>query len=180
MGRKWGSNEGIHIGDIFKCNEECAWYCPYTHEEYYQVVALRGRTQVVLNAIRSEICINEGIAEDSPVSWHRRLVRPLPGQFMSLDEMPYSCAYEKDGKWIRFGGDRVTAWVSPERTPDGRLLLREVGELAVYYLPAQSKDWEPWDAETIQKMEEYCRARDEVVLKYGWDNKEAPWPEYPL
>lgn len=64
MGRKWGSNESIRIGDIFECiSVLSSWARP----EYYQVVALRGRTQVMLHAIRSETYINEGIAEDSPL-----------------------------------------------------------------------------------------------------------------
>jgi len=50
MGSKWGSNEDIHIGDIFQC-----WFGPYVGQpdsDYYQVAALRGRTQVVLRPLR--------------------------------------------------------------------------------------------------------------------------------
>lgn len=178
MGRKWGSNEGIHIGDIFKCVWELGtWY----REEYYQVVALRGRTQVVLHAVHSETYINEGIAEDS--SLRRERTRPLPGQFMRADEMPEVPPirmYEKQGKLILDAGERVTAWVSLERMPTGRLLLREVGNLGCYFIQGKPRDWELWDAETIQKLEEYAHQADEVLRRHDKGETDVPWPEYPL
>ena len=181
MGKKWGSNEDIHIGDIFDCivsNDLGA------RPEYYQVVALRGRTQVILHAIRSETYINEGISEDSPLYWHRKRTRPLPGQFMTEDEMWTKREYQKRGKTIRITGEEVTAWVSPDRMPDGRPILLEVGELprrwGIYYILAQPKSWEPWDAETIQKLEEYRRQEAEVLNRRWEGETDAPWPEYPI
>ena len=50
MGSKWGSNEGIRIGDIFAC--WCGPYVDRPETNYYQVTALRGRTQVVLRPLR--------------------------------------------------------------------------------------------------------------------------------
>lgn len=181
MGRKWGSNEDIHVGDIFDCIASAS---PFARPDYYQVVALKGRTQVVLHAIHSETYINEGISEDSPLSRYRKRDRPLPGQFMREDEMREIREYRKQGKLIRFAGERVTAWVSPDRAGNGRLLLYEVGEigrgLGVYYTLAEPKDWEPWDAEAIRKLEEYERAYNEVLREHLNGNKEVPWPEYPL
>ena len=179
MGKRWGSNEDIHIGDIFNCEGLIP------RPDYYQVVALRGKTQVVLHAIHSETYINDGIAEDSPLS--RKRTRPMPGQFMREDEMPGPgvYAYWKRDKEIRVIGEKVTAWVSLDRKPDGSPILLEVGELSrkfeIYYTLARPKDWEPWDEETIQKLEEYERARDEVFReRFLKGNKEVPWPEYPI
>lgn len=66
MGKKWGSNKGIHVGDVFSCYRGI-----HDHLEYYQVVGLRGQTQGVLHAIRSETYIQEGISEDGPMRYHR-------------------------------------------------------------------------------------------------------------
>ena len=181
MGKKWGSNEDIRIGDIFDCIvSENLWARP----EYYQVVALRGRTQVILHAGRSETYINEGISEDSSLHWHRKRTRPLPGQFMTEDEMWVIVEYQRRGKTIRITGEKVTAWVSPDRSPDGSPILLEVGELprrwGIYYRLAQPKDWEPWDAEMIQKLEEYRRQENEAIVRQWKGETDVPWPEYPL
>lgn len=179
MGKKWGSNENIHIGDIFDCYEPNV--LRDTRPEYYQVVALRGRTQVVLHAIHSETYINEGIAEDSLL--RRERTRPLPGQFMTEDEM-WTQEYRMRDKLIRISGEKVTAWVSPDRRLDGRLVLYEVGEiprsLGISYVLALPKDWEPWDAETIQKLEEYERATQERMHRSLEGDHDSPWPEYPI
>jgi len=79
MGNKWGSNEGIRTGDIFGC-----WYGPYVvrpDSDYYQVAALRGKTQVVLRPLRMETYINEGIEKDSPLYWLRERKRPVVSQY---------------------------------------------------------------------------------------------------
>ena len=81
MGKKWGSNEDIHIGGIFCCYAD-SW------PEYYQVTALRGRTQVILHAVRSEIYINEGIAESSSLYWRRERTWPLTGQLLRTRPWP--------------------------------------------------------------------------------------------
>ena len=150
MGSKWGSNEGIRIGDIFWC-----WCGPYADQpasDYYQVVALRGKTQVVLRPLRTERYINEGIEEGSPLHWNREQERPLPGQFLTASELIAMARYER-GKEIMRTGEEVTAWVLPERTVEGRLLLQEVRWGSTFSL-AHPEDWEPWDAETIQRLEE--------------------------
>lgn len=51
MGNKWGSNEGICVGDIFEC-----MFGPYLgapDSDYYQVAALRGRTQAAFRPLRT-------------------------------------------------------------------------------------------------------------------------------
>lgn len=131
MGSKWGSNEDIHIGDIFQC-----WFGPYVGQpdsDYYQVAALRGRTQVVLRPLRME------------------RNQPLPGQFMTAGELMARARYER-GKEIRRTGEEVTAWVLPDRTVEGRLLLQEIYWKSSFSL-AQPEDWEPLDTETIRQME---------------------------
>ncbi len=150
MSKKWGSNEGIRIGDIFWC-----WCGPYVGQpdsDYYQIVALRGKTQVVLRPLRMETYINDGIEKDSPLYWLRERKRPLPGQFMTADELVAMARYER-GKEIRRTGEEVTAWVLPDKTVEGRLLLQEVRWGSIFSL-ARPEDWEAWDAETIRRMEE--------------------------
>ena len=132
---------------------------------YYQVVSLRGRTQVVLRPIRTEKYINEGIGEGSPIYWYREQNRPLPGQFMTASELIAFARYER-GKEIRRTGEEVTAWVLPDRTVDGRLLLQEVRWHAAYSL-ALPGDWEPWDAETVKQLEEEdLQARKELAQRW--------------
>lgn len=144
MGKKWGSNEGIRIGDIFEC-----WGSPYLDQpdsNYYQVVALRGKTQVVLRPLQMATYINEGIAEDSPLHWRRERKRPLPGRFMTAEHL--------------------IVWVLPDRTIEGRPQLREVRWNAIYSL-ALPEDWEPWDAETIKQLEEEdLQARKELAQRW--------------
>ena len=162
MGKKWGSNEGIRIGDIFEC-----WDGPYLDRpdsDYYQVVALRGKTQMVLRPLQMETYINEGIAEDSPLHWRRERKRPLPGRFMTAEHLIARVRYER-GKEIRRTGEEVTAWVLPGRTIEGRPQLREVRWGAIYSL-ALPEDWEPWDAETIKQLEEEdLQARKELAQR---------------
>lgn len=105
MGNKWGSNEGIHVGDIFECM--CGPYSGDPDSYYYQVTALRGRAQVVLRPLRAE----------------RK--RPLPGQFLTEDEVSAMVRYER-GREIRRTGLEVTAWVHPVRTAEGGVQLQEV------------------------------------------------------
>ena len=163
MGKKWGSNEGIRIGDIFEC-----WGGPYLDQpdsNYYQVVALRGKTQVVLRPLQMATYINEGIAEDSPLHWRRERKRPLPGRFMTAEYLIAQVHYER-GKEIRRTGEEVTAWVLPDRTIDGRPQLREVRWSAIYTL-ALPEDWEPWDAETIKQLEEEdLQTRKELAQRW--------------
>ena len=154
MGKKWGSNEDIHVGDIFHCDCVCS---SSGRPHYYQVVALRGRTQVVLHAIRSETYTQEGISEDGPMHYHRTRIRPLIGQFMAREDMWEICEFEVRGKRIRVTGEEVTAWVCPERRPDGTPWLLEVGpggwRLGYCYEPEQPENWEPWDLETAKRLE---------------------------
>lgn len=153
MGKKWGSNEGIHVGDIFAC-----WAGPYGGQpdsDYYQVTALHGKTQVVLRPLRMERYIQEGIESGSPLDLFRERKRPLPGQIMSADELTATAHYEH-GKEIRRTGVEVTAWVLPDRTAEGRTLLQEV-HWRCQYTFALPEDWEPWEAETIKRMEEEAR-----------------------
>lgn len=168
MGKKWGSNEDIHIGDIFRCDNI---HSLSGRPLYYQVVGLRGRTQVVLHAIWSETYTQEGISEDGPLYFYRTRTRPLPGQFMARQDMWEICAFWKGDKCIEISGEEVTAWVYPERRPDGTPWLLEVGpggwRLGYYYEPERPEDWEPWDAETARQKEEEERARQEA-----WDKGE--------
>lgn len=120
MGSKWGSNEGIRIGDIFAC--WCGPYVDRPETNYYQVTALRGRTQVVLRPLRME----QG--------------RPLPGQFMTAGELVTLVRYEH-GKEIRRIGEEVIAWVLPYKTVEGEFLLNEVRWRSVFsqVLPGEEK-----------------------------------------
>ena len=180
MVRKWGSNENIRIGDIFTYDDFIRNYDSF-RREYYQVVALRGRTQVVLRAIRSETYINEDIAEGSPLFWRRERSRPLPGQFIDEDkEWPVHSCWKGD-KEIIDNWQTVTAWVRPCLAYGERPMLREISEfsrktgIVFEYILELPEDWEPWDAEKIQVMEEYERKQDEdrahAIQKY----REEPW-----
>ena len=179
MGKKWGSNEDIHIGDIFRC-----WTVNSFRPDYYQVVSLRGRTQVILRAIQSETYINEGIDDYSLLFLHRERTRPLPGRFADENEGWPVHGYRKGDREILVTWQTVTAWVHPCRTSEGRPQLQEVGEfsrrLGITYSLELPKDWEPWDAETIQKLEEYERQRNEVCARHLKGETDVPWPEYPI
>lgn len=173
MGQKWGSNEGIHIGDIFEC-----WYGPYMSEpdsDYYQVVALRGKTQVVLRPLRTEKYINERIEKGSPLYWCREQKRPLPGQFMTADELLPMVRYKR-GREIRRTGVEATAWVQPYRTVENRPCLQEVRWKSSFVL-ALPEDWEPWDAEKIKELEEEDRAEKEAFKEQmeRFRRGEAKW-----
>lgn len=163
MAQKWGSNEDIHIGDIFQSEEAWSLY-----SLYYQVTALRGKTQVVLHAIDSERYINELIQEDSPLYWRRKQERPLPGQFLDEGELGVY-GFQQRGKWIRLTQERVTAWVLPDPVFGDRLQLRAVGlpwkKWGLCFYSLRPEDWEPWDAETIRRMEEEDRAEHEELRK---------------
>lgn len=155
---KWGSNEGIRIGDIYEY-----WYSPYIDQadsNYYQVVALRGRTQVVLRPLRME--------QD----------RPLPGQFMTASELTPQVRYER-GKEIRRTGEEVIAWVLPYKTAEGEFLLSEVRWRAVLsqVLP---EDREPGDTEAIKQMEEeYLQARKELAQRWLGEQRGLElWTKY--
>lgn len=162
MENKWGSNEGIRIGDIFECL--CGPYLGNPDSAFYQVTALRGGTQVVLRPLRTERYINEGIGEDSPLSLFRERTRPLPGQFLTADDVSAMVRYER-GREIRRTGLEVTAWVLPKRTAEGRVQLQEVRWGSTFSL-AHPEDWAPWDAETIRQMEEKTlQEREEYA---GW------------
>ena len=167
MGKKWGSNEDIHVGDIFHCYS--AGIPSSGRPKYYQVVALRGKTQVVLHAIRSETFFNEGIPGTDLWEDGLNRTRSLPGQFMTEQEMWKICAFEVRGKRVRITGEEVTAWVQPERRPDGRPWLLEVGpggwRLGYYYELERPEDWEPWTAETFKRWEEEDRARQAEQAK---------------
>lgn len=167
MGKKWGSNEDIHVGDIFRC--ENVWMSPSGRPEYYQVVALRGKTQVVLHAVQSETYTQEGISEDGPLYFYRTRTRPLPGQFMAKEEMWEIHEFEVRGKRVRITGEEVTAWAEPNRWPDGRPQLREMGpggwRLGYIYYLERPEEWEPWDLETA-KRKEAERYAEEAAL-YG-------------
>lgn len=162
MDHKWGSNKGIQIGDIYRCEVSNCWR---DRPEYYEVTALRGRTQVVLRAIRSEEFIQEGIAEGSPISFYRKRTRPLPGCFLRRDELLWYVELIYRGRKVAVGGEEATAWVMFGEQVEGRpCLLREVGagwhvQGALYrYTPPE--EWQPWSAEQIRAMEleeEECR-----------------------
>ena len=106
MGNKWGSNEGIRVGDIFECLR--GPYLGDPDSDYYQVAALRGKTQVALRPLRTERYINEGVEEDSPLSLFRERTRPLPGQFLTADDLCAMVRYER-GREIRRTGEEVIA-----------------------------------------------------------------------
>lgn len=122
MAQKWGSNENIHIGDIFHVSD---LYDDW--RLYYQVTALRGRTQVILHAIQEETYFQEGISEDSPLYWHRKRVRPLLGQFLPMDKPFVTYGLWERGQYMEFTQELVTAWVLPDLQIDGRTRLRAVG-----------------------------------------------------
>jgi len=176
MGKKWGSNEDIHIGDIFRCYE-------LDRPEYYQVTALRGSTQVVLRAIESETYIQEGIGEYSPLLLKKKRSRPLPEQF--IPEGTFG-VYEVlvRGRRLRLTVETVTAWVLPYQVEDDRPRLQEVGYFGqrwgIWYHLEVQKDWEPWTPEQIKALEEYERACDEVHIRHMKGDEESPWPEYPI
>lgn len=120
MGSKWGSNKDIRVGDIFEC--WCGPYMDRPDSDYYQVVALRGKTQVVLRPLRT------------------KRDRPLPGQFMTAGELTALVRYER-GKEIRRTGEEVIAWVLPYKTVEGEFLLHEVRWRSVFSqaLPRKEK-----------------------------------------
>lgn len=120
MGNKWGSNEGIRVGDIFECL--CGPYLGDPDSDYYQVAVLRGRTQVALRPLRME------------------RNQPLPGQFMTAGELTAMVRYER-GREIRRTGLEVTAWVLPNRTVEGTVQLQEVrwGSVFSQALPRKEK-----------------------------------------
>ena len=150
MGNKWGSNEDIRVDDIFECL--CGPYLGNPDSAYYQVAALRGRSQVALRPLRTERYINEGIGEDSPLSLFRERTRPLPGQFLTADDVSAMVRYEC-GREIRRTGLEVTAWVLPNRTAEGRVQLWEV-RWGSGFRQSLPEDWVPWDAETVRQLEE--------------------------
>ena len=149
MGQKWGRNEGIHIGDIFECLN--GPYLSNPDSDYYQVVALRGKTQVVLRPLRTEKYINERIEKDCPLYWCREQKRPLPGQFLTEDEV-VPMARQECGKEIPRTGVEVTAWVQPYRTVENSPCLQEVRWKSSFVL-VRPEDWE-WDEDTIKKFVE--------------------------
>ena len=106
------------------------------------------------NVVQAEIPVQQG---------------EIPGQFMTEQEMWEICAFEVRGKWVRITGEEVTAWVQPERRPDGRPWLLEVGpggwRLGYYYELERPEDWEPWTAETFKRWEEEDRARQAEQAK---------------
>lgn len=64
MNHEWGSSEDLQVGDIFRCDSVGM---PFSgRPEHYPVAALRGRTQAVLQAVRTETYTQEGISEDGP------------------------------------------------------------------------------------------------------------------
>lgn len=179
MGKKWGSNQDIHIGDIFICQEPASSNRP----KYYQVTALRGSTQVALRAINSESYIQEEISEDGPL-WHwRRRDRPVPGSFMKEGDFGFY-KFKYRGKERLLNGESVTAWVLPTRAEEDRPRLQEVGyfgqKWGIWYERALPKDWEPLTPEQIKALEEYERACDEVHIRHMKGDEESPWPEYPI
>lgn len=162
MGSKWGSNEGIRVGDFFECL--CGPYLGDPDSDYYQVAALRGRTQVALRPLRTERYINEGIEEGSHLSLFRERTRPLPGQFLTASELIAMARYER-GKEIMRTGEEVIAWVLPYKTAEGRVQLQEVRWGSTFSL-AHPEDWAPWDAETIQRLEEEAaREKEEAIQR---------------
>lgn len=176
MGKKWGSNEDIHIGDIFSS------FAGRDRPTYYQVTALRGSTQVVLRAIEEESFIQEGISEGSPLYRQRERTRPLPGKFMpevGYRELRYR------GKLICFFVETVTAWVRPDRMDDGSPVLQEVGhsgwQEGVTYDLVRPEDYETWTPEQIKLLEKYEIAWSERARKMWLEgDKDSPWPEYPM
>ena len=87
------------------------------------------------------------------------------------------------GKPVRVTQEEVTAWVLPCRSVDDRPQLQVMGiagkRMHVTLTLGQPKDWEPWDAEMIRKLEEYALQNNEVFIKHLKGDKEASWPEYP-
>lgn len=166
MGQKWGRNDGIHIGDVFYCWGPPTFALCSERAEHYQVIALRGKAQVVLRALRSEPYINENVKEGSPL-WRifRERSRPLPGQFMAESELEVT-PFMVNGKLILTPGWEVTAWVLPFKSPEGRYRLIEVGwKKGVGFDMEYPEDWESWDEETIKRLEEKARAEEEQFLR---------------
>ena len=170
MGKKWGSNEDIHVGDIFQCWSPIydVWW------EYYQVVELRGKSQVVLHAVYSERYINEIIPEDSPLYWRREQSRPLRGKFASLDDPVVRWGFWKQNAYIELTTEKMTAWVLPEREDDGRIRLQAMGLLyqktGYWFSQGLPEDWEPWDEEKLRENEEYVRQLAEEADK-SWNER---------
>jgi len=152
MGKKWGSNEEIRIGDVFRSWifwDDFPWVT-----DYYQVTALRGKTQVVLRALCTEFLFQGGSEEDH-LRWLRaKQIRPLPGRFLPEKELGWVQIYKK-GKILSYPEGEVTAWVHPVKEPDGRIQLVEVGwEKGVCFSMEYPEDWVPRDAEAINEPDE--------------------------
>lgn len=154
MGKKWGSNRDIHPGDIFQCRVNDDWFW------MYQVTALRGKTQVALHAIQSECFVDEGIAPDSPLSWRRKLERPLLGQYAPKEQV-IKYGFWCKGEYQEITSEETLAWVLPERAADGRHYLQAVGPASrrcgVCFQQVLPEDWQPLPAERIQELEQAAR-----------------------
>lgn len=176
MGKKWGSNEDIHIGDIFSSWGEI-W-------QYYQVVELRGKCQVMLHAIYSERFVNEGIPEDYKLFWRRKRTRPVPGAFADVNHPVERREYCIRGKRFELITERLTAWVCPKRNEDGRHQLQAMGlhykMLGLCFDQEFPKDWAVWDADMIEKLEEYERQYSEASDRAWKGEEDVVWPEYPI
>lgn len=101
MGTKRPTNEGIHIGDIFKhtSQDECGSSCTF-----YQVVGKRGKTLVELRFIRGECFVDK----DCDLGLGEVRVRPLPGQFLEKHGTftVRACEPDEDGRnWLRERGE---------------------------------------------------------------------------
>lgn len=167
MNHKWASNKGIQIGDIYRC--DTFWG---ERPEYYEVTALRGRTQVVLHAIHSEEFAQEGIEEGSPLSLYRTRTRPLPGQFMRREEMWGVCEVMYRGRRVLLTGEEAVAWAVDEQRVEGRpYRLREVGPgwhlHGVLYNYCPPEEWRVWSLEEVRAMEEECRREHEQLWGTG-------------
>lgn len=173
MGKKWGRNEDIQIGDIFY---DFSSLTPVP-AEYYQVTALRGKTLVELRALHSDGYFSEG--------GHWVPTRPIPGCFMDRKYAEDFGVYEvqRRGQTVRTAREEITARVMPEKTARGRLLLRELeyGWIRLEYWLEQilPEDWDPWDPEDLQMMKDYYTQWNEVSKKRSEGDLETPWPKHP-
>lgn len=174
MGKKWGRNEDIQIGDIFY---DFSSFTPVP-AEYYQVTALRGKTLVELHAIHSDGHFSEG--------GHWVPTRPIPGCFMDRKYAEDFGVYavQRRGQTVLTAREEITARVMPEKTAWGMPLLRELEHFGKYRLEywfwqTLPQDWAPWDPKDLQMMKDYYAQCNEVYKKRSEGDLETPWPKNP-
>ena len=91
------NKDGVKVGDVFYDS----WGWEQTNIDFYQVVGLRGKTQIVLKAVKHE---------SKPTAWCQADVRPLKDQFITGSYITHQ-QHDESGMIKRTGkiGDQVIA-----------------------------------------------------------------------